>query len=73
MREIADVIGAGLGLPVRSLSAEAAFEHFGWLGPFAGMDLPASGALTRDRLGWTPKGPGLIEDLRNMDFGSAKA
>ena len=72
MREIAEVIGAGLGLPALSLSADAALEHFGWLGPFAGMDLPASSASTRDRLGWDPKGPGLIEDLRNMDFGPAK-
>ncbi len=73
VREIAEVVGAGLGVPVRSLSADEAAEHFGWLGAFAGMDLPASGALTRDRLGWEPKEPGLIEDLRNMDYGSAKA
>ncbi len=70
--EIAEVIGEGLGLPVRSLSPEEAMEHFGWLGPFAGMDMPASSALTRERLGWDPTGPGLIEDLRNMDFGPAK-
>ena len=73
VREIAEVIGAGLGVPVKSLSAEQAGEHFGWLGPFAGMDLPASSALTRDRLGWVPSGPGLLEDLRNMDYGLAEA
>ncbi len=73
VREIAAVIGAGLGVPVRSLSADEAAGHFGWLGAFAGMDLPASSALTRDRLGWAPKGPGLIEDLRDMDYGSAEA
>ncbi len=56
VREIAEAIGAGLGVPVRSLSADEAAEHFGWLGAFAGMDLPASSALTRDRLGWVPKG-----------------
>lgn len=56
VREIATVIGAGLGVPVRSLSADEAAGHFGWLGAFAGMDLPASSALTRDRLGWGPKG-----------------
>lgn len=33
---------------------------------FASMDLPASSALTRKELGWTPTGPGLIEDLSNM-------
>ena len=73
VREIAEVVGAGLGVPIRSLSADEAAEHFGWLGLFAGMDLPASSALTRDRLGWNPTGPGLIEDLRNMDYSKAEA
>ncbi len=73
VREIAEAIGAGLGVPVKSLSTDEAAEHFGWLGAFAGMDLPASSALTRERLGWKPNGPGLIEDLRNMDYGSAEA
>ena len=70
VREIAEAIGAGLGVPVRSLSAGEAAEHFGWLGAFVGMDLPASGTVTRDRLGWTPGGPGLIEDLHNMEYGA---
>ena len=73
VREIAEVIGAGLGVPVKSLSAGEAAEHFGWLGAFAGMDLPASSVLTHDRLGWEPKGAGLIEDLRKMEYGPAKA
>lgn len=72
-RLIAEVIGAGLGVPVRSMSPEEAMEHFGWLGPFAGMDMPASSALTRRRLGWEPKGPSLIEDLRKMDHAPAGA
>ncbi|HEY0779825.1 MAG TPA: SDR family oxidoreductase, partial [Gemmatirosa sp.] len=58
VREIAEVVGAGLGVPVRSLSAsDEVAAHFGWLAPFAGMDLPASSAWTRQRLGWTPAGP----------------
>ncbi len=73
VREIAKAIGAGLGVPVRSLSADEAAEHFGWLAPFAGMDLPASSTLTRDRLGWKPEGPALIVDLRNMDYASVRA
>jgi hypothetical protein len=40
--------------------------HFGWLGGFVGMDFRASNAITREKLGWTPTGPGLIEDLENM-------
>ena len=73
VREIAEVIGAGLGVSVRSLSPDEAAGHFGWLGPFAGMDLPASSTMTRERLGWEPKGVGIIEDLRNMDYGLAQA
>lgn len=71
-RAIADVVGAGLGLPVTSLSPEEAMEHFGWLGPFMAFDMPASSQLTRARLGWQPGGPGIIEDLRRMDFSAAQ-
>ena len=73
VREIAEVVGAGLGVPVRSLTAGEAVAHFGWLGPFAGYDMPASSARTRERLGWEPTGPGLLEDLRNMDYGPSDA
>ena len=71
VREIAEAIGAGLGVPVRSLSGEEAAAHFGFLAPFVGMDMPASSTWTRERLGWTPTGPGLIEDLRNMHRAAA--
>ena len=73
MRDIAEVVGTGLGVPVRSLSPEEAMEHFGWLGAFAGADMPASSAVTRERLDWNPTGSGLIEDLRNMDYGATGA
>ena len=66
-------VGAGLGVPVQFLSPEETLAHFGWLGPLAGVDIPASSAWTRDRLGWTPSGPSLIADLRNMDYGSGAA
>jgi hypothetical protein len=65
------VVGAGLQLPVVSLSQEEAAEHFGWLGMFVGMDLPASSTWTREHLGWHPTGPGLIEDLKRMDYSVA--
>lgn len=63
IREIAEVIGRGLELPVASIAAEDAGEHFGWLAPFLGLDSPASSTLTRELLGWQPSHPGLIEDL----------
>jgi nucleoside-diphosphate-sugar epimerase len=63
VRDIAEVIGRRLKLPVVAKSPAEAAEHFGWLGGFAGLDGPASSALTRKRLGWRPVGPGLIADL----------
>ena len=62
-REIAAVIGRHLGLPVASISAEQAYEHFGFLSLFGSLDNPTSSALTQKVLDWHPDGPGLIEDL----------
>ena len=71
VRQIAEVLGKGLGLPVKSLTLEEAKDHFGWMAMFAGMDLWASGAKTQARLDWHPTGPGLIEDLEQMDYTAA--
>jgi nucleoside-diphosphate-sugar epimerase len=68
MRDIAEVIGRGLKVPVISVSPDEAPAHFGWLAAFAGRDLPASSALTKKRLGWQPTGPGLIADLEQMRY-----
>jgi nucleoside-diphosphate-sugar epimerase len=68
VRDVAEVIGRGLNVPVVSLSPAEAAGHFGWLAPFAGMDLPASSAQTQARLGWHPTGPGLIADLERMNY-----
>jgi hypothetical protein len=35
---------------------------------FMSFDMPASSALTRQRLGWKPTGPGLIADLNAMKY-----
>jgi nucleoside-diphosphate-sugar epimerase len=72
VRDIAEVIGRRLKLPVVAKSPAEAAEHFGWLGGFAGLDGLASSALTRERLGWRPVGPGLIADLErahNLEIG----
>jgi nucleoside-diphosphate-sugar epimerase len=68
LRAIAEVIGRGLKVPVVSISPEEAAAHFGWLGMFAGLDLSASSAKTRESLGWHPTGPGLIADLEQMSY-----
>ncbi|BCM91511.1 aurachin B dehydrogenase [Abditibacteriota bacterium] len=67
-KDIAEVIGRGLKLPVVSLTSAEAGEHFGWLAPFVQWDMPASSAQTQQGLGWHPVGPGLIADLENMRY-----
>ncbi len=68
VRQIAEVIGRGLKVPVVSLTPEAAAGHFGWFAAFAGLDLPASAAETQAKLGWHPTGPGLMADLERMRY-----
>jgi hypothetical protein len=62
-RRIAEAIGQGLGLPAVSVAPEDAVAHFGWIGGFFALDLPASSEATRERYGWTPSRPTLLEDL----------
>jgi hypothetical protein len=71
VREIAEVIGRRLNLPVVSKSREEAADHFGWLAHFISIDCPASSAQTQERLGWHPTQPGLLPDLdRDQYFAS---
>ena len=63
IREIAEVIGRHLDVPVASISPERAAGQFGFLAGFVGIDAPASSKLTRELLGWQPAHPGLIDDL----------
>jgi nucleoside-diphosphate-sugar epimerase len=64
-REIAEVIGRRLNIPVVAKSPEEAAEHFGWIANFIQLDGPASSKLTRERLAWQPKQTGLISDLEH--------
>jgi hypothetical protein len=64
MRVIAEVIGRRLGVPVASAPA----EDFGPLGTIFGVDQPSSSALTRQRFGWNPTHPSLLEDLETGDY-----
>jgi len=67
-RRIAEVVAAGLRVPARSIRPDEVEAILGWFGMFAGMDMAASSTLTRQRLGWDPTGPGLLEDLARMDY-----
>lgn len=63
IRDIAEVIGRHLDVPVTSVAPEAAAEHFTWLSAFIGFDALVSNTLTRELLDWQPAHPGLLEDL----------
>jgi nucleoside-diphosphate-sugar epimerase len=68
-RDIAGVIGRHLGLPVTSVAP----EHFGWLGAFFSLDVPASDDRTRALLGWQPTRQGLLADLEEGHYFGARA
>jgi nucleoside-diphosphate-sugar epimerase len=68
IRDVADVIGRHLELPVVSISTEGAGEHFTWLTHFLALDSPTSSALTRELMDWQPVQPGLIDDLEQGHY-----
>jgi len=72
-RAIAEAIGKGASLPVRSIAADEVEHFFGWMAPFAALDMTASNAWTRARLGWEPIGPDLLTDLAAMDHSASAA
>lgn len=66
-RDIAEALGHRLNLPVVSISVEEASAHFQFVvGHFMTLDCPTSNMKTRERLGWEPTGPGLIDDLNRL-------
>lgn len=71
MRDIVETLGRHLSLPVRSITPDEAPEWFGPFAAFAQMDMPASSAITQARLGWKPKGPGMLEDLARLELETA--
>lgn len=67
-KEIAQIIGKRLNLPVESKSAEEAAIHFDWFAHFAGIDNPVSSKQTQEQLGWKPVQPGLITDIDHESY-----
>jgi nucleoside-diphosphate-sugar epimerase len=63
-RDIAEAIGANLGVPVTSIAPEQAVERLGFIGQFFAMDLRASSAATRELFDWSPFGPTLLDDIK---------
>lgn len=65
-RDMVDVIGRRLDLPVKSIGTDEVDAHFGWLASFVKHDAPASSVQTREQLGWNPAGPTLLADLERL-------
>lgn len=62
-REIAEVIGANLGVPVVSIEGDDLVDYFDFLAFFVSLDNPASSVLTQELLDWHPIRPGWVDDL----------
>jgi len=71
MRDIAEVLGKQLSVPVVSIKLEDAASQLGFIGMFAGLDMPASSAKTQAELGWEPKEVGLIADISQPGYFAA--
>ena len=67
-REIAQTIGARLGVPVKSVGPDEAFAYFETMAMFAGVDNWASSAVTRATMGWTPREVGLLDDVAHAEY-----
>ncbi|KAK9235758.1 hypothetical protein V1525DRAFT_409076 [Lipomyces kononenkoae] len=74
LKDIATEVGKHLNIPVVSIPPEKVGDHFGWFQFGIMADNLASSAKTRERLGWTPTGPTVIEDVPVIiDFMQSKA
>jgi len=67
-RDIAQVIGKHLDIPVVTKPIEDAVDHFGWLGMFIALDNPTSSKQTQQELGWNPSQTSLLADLEESYF-----
>ncbi len=65
VKSIAEAIGMHLNIPVVSIAAEAAAEHFGWFAHMAAIDCPTSSNWTQEQLSWHPTHPNLLADIGN--------
>jgi nucleoside-diphosphate-sugar epimerase len=62
-RDIAESVGRHLNLPTKSITAEEAPEHFGFLAPLSVLDDATSNERTQKILDWHPVQKDLLADL----------
>ena len=68
IKEIAGIIGKQLNLPVETIGADKAAEHFTWMSRFIVFDNPATSYITQEELSWKPTHIGLKEDMQQHYF-----
>ncbi|KAH8901707.1 putative UDP-glucose 4-epimerase [Thozetella sp. PMI_491] len=62
-KDIAAAISKKLDVPLSSITEEEKGKHFGMLALFSTVDVSAPSVKTRERLGWAPQHPTLLEDI----------
>ncbi|OAQ96932.1 hypothetical protein LLEC1_04239 [Akanthomyces lecanii] len=74
VKDIVTRVGQELGLPVKSIPADKAQEHFDWF-IFAMMaDNPASSDKTKEELGWAPTHGTVLDSVKGIvDWAKAQA
>jgi nucleoside-diphosphate-sugar epimerase len=65
VKAVAEAIGKQLNIPVKSITPEAAAQHFGWFAQMAAIDCPASSQWTQHKLNWQPTHATLLTDIAN--------
>jgi len=67
-KDIAEVIGRRLDLPVKSIDEQDVAGQFSYLANFVGLDNWTSSGRTRQLLGWEPTHAGLLDDLTHGHY-----
>ena len=68
IKDIVNLIGKKLNLPVVSVSDEKIVEYYEWMSRFFGQDSPATALQTKKQLSWQPGEIGLLQDMEENYF-----
>jgi nucleoside-diphosphate-sugar epimerase len=68
IRQVAEAIAAGLGVPAISVEESRLGDYLGFLAGFWATDGPASAHLTHELVGWKPTQAGWLDDLRGTAY-----
>lgn len=68
VKNIAELIGEKVNVPVKSVAGEELNKHFNWMSHFISADSPATNLKTKEQLGWEPVHIGLLQDMEQNYF-----